>query len=502
MVRHIRPHRDAPTEGTDEHEARPPRVRSARVRIVGSLVVSVALALGVSITLSYLLALQRLDQRIDRDLTQVVKEVRAFAGIGIDPVTRRPFADVGTLLRASIERNVVGRNQTMIALVNGRPYAHDDRVPPLRLDKQPEVVAHLATSTHTALGTLDTSQGAVRYGTVPMRVAGSTDSGVFVVAVFRDLEAAEIKSLAWTSAVVAFGTLAVAAAAALSIAGRVLRPVRQVRLTAQQISATDLSKRIEVEGNDDVAELARTFNGMLDRLETTFQSQRQFLNDASHELRTPITIVQGHLELLESDPTARQESIAIVMDELDRMRRMVEDLLLLARSDSPNFLRMSEVDLEPFIDEVLDKARTLAPRQWHLDHRAEGVAVFDRQRITQAMLELALNATQHTSTDQEIHLGADVRGNQLHLWVRDTGPGIAPADRERVFDRFTRGSTNGDSSGIGLGLGIVRAIAQSHGGKVVLVETSPGAEFWLELPLHPHHGAQGLMATSEDVARS
>jgi signal transduction histidine kinase len=287
--------------------------------------------------------------------------------------------------------------------------------------------------------------------------------------------------------VVAFGTLALAAVAAFAIAGRVLRPVRLVRLAAQQISATDLSRRIPVEGNDDVAELARTFNGMLNRLETTFQAQRQFLNDASHELRTPITIVQGHLELLESNPAARSKSLAIVMDELDRMRRIVDDLLVLARSDSPSFLRFSEVDLEPYIDEVLDKARTLAPRRWYLDHRAEGVALFDRQGVTQALLQLALNATQHTGPDQEIHLGTEIRGDQLHLWVRDTGSGIPLSDRERVFERFARGSSmdhNDDSASTGLGLAIVRAIAQGHGGNVVLLApASGGAEFRIQLPL-------------------
>jgi len=477
--------------------------RSARVRIVGSLVASVALALGVSITLSYLIALQRLDERIDRDLSQEVREVIAFTATGIDPITARPFTDVGALLRASIERNVVGRNETMIALVNGHPYARSDQEPPLRLDEQPDVVARLAASNRPQLSTVRTARGAVRYGTVPVRVPGSPEAGVFVVAVFRDLERAELNHSTWTSAAVAFGTLALAAVAAFAIAGRVLRPVRLVRLAAQQISATDLSRRIPVTGNDDVAELARTFNGMLDRLETTFQTQRQFLNDASHELRTPITIVQGHLELLETDPSARTESLAIVMDELDRMRRMVEDLLVLARSESPNFLRLSEVDLEPFIDEVLDKSRALAPRRWYLDQRAEGAAILDRQRITQAMLQLALNAAQHTLPDQEIHLGTEVRGDQLDLWVRDTGSGVALSDRERVFDRFARGNAiDDDTAGTGLGLAIVRAIAYGHGGTVVLLEpASGGAEFRLQLPLHrpPKDPAAALHASPVEM---
>ena len=149
------------------------------------------------------------------------------------------------------------------------------------------------------------ARGAVRYGIVPMQVAGFAGGRRI-----RDRclpatwNCAEINSATWTSAAVAFGTLALAAVAALWMAGRVLRPIRLVRLTAQQISATDLSRRIPVEGNDDVAELARTFNSMLDRLETTFEAQRQFLNDASHELRTPITIVQGHLELPNPTPAA------------------------------------------------------------------------------------------------------------------------------------------------------------------------------------------------------
>lgn len=463
--------------------ARPTRVRSGRVRIVGSLVACVAIALGISIGVSYVIALQRLDQRIDRYLSQEVQEFAQFAGTGINPLTGERFASVQDLLLAGTRRNVVGRNETMITLLNGQPFVRDDHDPPLRLDEQPDIVARLALTSQATLGTIDTPLGAVRYGAVPVEVTGTPDTGLFVVAVFRDPERAELNSVTGISAAVAFGTLALAAVAALIIAGRVLRPIRLVRRTAQQISATDLSQRIPVEGNDDVAELARTFNGMLDRLQTTFEGQRRFLHDASHELRTPITIIQGHLELAERDPNTRTESLAIVMDELERMRRIVEDLLMLARSDSPNFLRLSEVDLEPYIDEIFDKARALAPRKWDLDHRAEGVALLDRQRITQAMLQLSLNATQHTEADQEIHLGTEIRGDQLHLWVRDTGTGIPLADRERVFDRFARGSTNGDSSGTGLGLAIVRAIAAGHGGRAVFVETFPGAEFRLELPL-------------------
>lgn len=460
-------------------------VRSARVRIVSWLVGLVALALGASIVVSHLIGLEQLDERIDRNLTQEVAEFRALAEKGIDPVTGQPFTDVRALLGTTLERNVVDRNETLFGIVNGTPYARSAQEPPLRLDEQPATVALLAAATRPTLDTLDTELGPVRYGVVPVEVSGSPDRGVLVVAIFVDLERAEIERTTLRSAVVGFAALTLAAMLALFIAGRVLRPVRLVRQAAQEISETDLSKRIAVEGKDDVAELAHTFNGMLDRLELAFDTQRQFLNDASHELRTPITIVQGHLELLDSDPSTRAESMALVMDELDRMRGMVDDLLTLAKADRPNFLRLAPVDLEPFTDEVLDKARTLGSRRWFLDHRAEGMAMLDRQRVTQALLQLALNATQHTTDGQEIHLGTRIRGDELHLWVRDTGPGVSPADQERIFDRFARGSSPSAPGGSGLGLAIVQAIAHSHGGRVVLLDVSAGgAEFRMELPLH------------------
>jgi two-component system OmpR family sensor kinase len=485
---------DAP-EGVDHGQMRSPDwlrlprlpIRSARVRIVGWLVGSVAVALGASILVTHLIGLEQLNERVDRNLTQEVAEFRALAERGIDPVTGRPFTDVRPLLRTSIERNVVDRNETLVAIVNGTPYVRSAQEPPVRLDEDPQLVARLAAATRPVLDSVDSRRGTVRYGVVPVQVPSSPDRGVLVAAVFLDLERAEINRTTLTSALVGFGTLALAAVAALVIAGRVLRPVRLVSQAAQEISETDLSRRIVVDGNDDVAELAHTFNTMLDRLETAFEGQRQFLNDASHELRTPITIVQGHLELLDADPETRAESMALVMDELDRMRRMVDDLLTLAKSDRPNFLRLSEVDLEPFTDEVMDKARALAPRAWHLDTRAEGVALLDRQRVTQALLQLALNATQHTAEGQEIHLGTRIRGDELHLWVRDSGRGVSPVDRERIFDRFARGSgPGGATSGSGLGLAIVQAIAHSHGGRVELLDVSAGgAEFRMELPLHP-----------------
>ena len=168
--------------------------------------------------------------------------------------------------------------------------------------------------------------------------------------------------------------LLIASALAWVVAGRLLAPLRALDETARSISETDLTRRIPVSGNDEIAELARTFNAMVDRLEGAFASQRAFVSDASHELRTPITIVRGHLELLGDDPDERRETIALVTDELDRMSRFVDDLLLLAKAERNDFLRVDEVELGALTDELLDKAAGLGPRTWALEARGEARA--------------------------------------------------------------------------------------------------------------------------------
>lgn len=148
-------------------------------------------------------------------------------------------------------------------------------------------------------------------------------------------------------------------------------------------------------GTDDVAQLARTFNTMLDRLEVAFLAQREFVDNAGHELRTPITVIRGHLELMGDDPGEREETRALVLDELARMNRMVDDLLVLAKSERPDFLKLEEVNLTELTVEVVAKARGMADRAWRVDATADAVIVADGQRLTQALMQLVSNAVRH-----------------------------------------------------------------------------------------------------------
>jgi signal transduction histidine kinase len=224
---------------------------------------------------------------------------------------------------------------------------------------------------------------------------------------------------------------------------------------------------------------------MLDRLESAFASQRAFVSDAGHELRTPITIIRGHLELLGDDPQERQETIELVSDELDRMTRFVEDLLTLAKAERSDFLRLEDVDLDLLTEELMAKASALAPRDWTLERIGAGTLRADRQRLTQAVMSLANNAVQHTAEGARIGLGSELHDGRARLWVSDDGPGIPLADQERIFDRFAQAGVR-RTDGTGLGLAIVRAIAEAHGGDVVL-RSAPGqgSTFTLDLPTEP-----------------
>jgi signal transduction histidine kinase len=212
--------------------------------------------------------------------------------------------------------------------------------------------------------------------------------------------------------------------------------------------------------------------------------QRQFLDDAGHELRTPITIVRGHLELMDAtDSSDVAETRTLALDELDRMQRLVDDLVVLAKAQRPDFVRPEPVEVDRLIDDVMDKARPLGDRDWQIDARVDVMLELDGQRITQALLQLISNAIRFTAPGQTIAIGGRIDDGTLQLWVRDTGSGIAPDEAEKIFERFGRAAIGRGGEGSGLGLAIVRAIAEAHHGRIVLYSTpGHGATFVIEIP--------------------
>jgi HAMP domain-containing protein len=237
-------------------------------------------------------------------------------------------------------------------------------------------------------------------------VQGDDRAGRFVVVEYRDVIAEPLTSAVRVFASAAGLALLFAGGLGWLIAGRVLAPIRTVTEAAASISESDLRQRIPVRGRDDVAALAETFNRMLDRLDAAFVGQRQFLDDAGHELRTPLTILRSHLELLNDDTAPSETNRALVLDEIARMNRIIEDLLLLAKAERPDFITLGTIEVADVTAEAMAKARLLADRTWGLDALADVSIRADRQRLTQALLQLAANAVTHTQPGDRITFGS------------------------------------------------------------------------------------------------
>jgi signal transduction histidine kinase len=294
-----------------------------------------------------------------------------------------------------------------------------------------------------------------------------------------------------------FGALGVLFVASLGvgwvIAGRVLRPIGRITSVAREIQATDLSRRIELPGPDDeLKQLADTFDAMLARLDAAFAAQRQFVADASHELRNPLAIIRTNVDVALSDPNPDPEdlrhTIVVVKRASDRMARLVDDLLALARRQEPTF-EHEPVDLGVVVAEASDDfVVPAAARQIVLDRAiAPDVTVLgDRDALKRAVANLLENAVRLAPAGSRIRLATGSEGDRAWIAVADEGPGIALEDQPHVFDRFWRAdkARSRADGGTGLGLAIVRQIVESHGGQVRLQsKVGVGSSFVIWLPV-------------------
>lgn len=455
---------------------------SARVRILLWLLLVMAVALAAVAMTTRSILLRDVDHRISQLLTQETREFANFVDQGVDPRTGAPFTEPRRLLQVFLQRQYSDPDEELLGLTAGADGRPDvlrqprDIAEASALHRDREALARIFAAGASS-GTMDRPQGQVRWAKVPIDPAGEAAPGAFVVAFHAGHEQAIAAEAFRTQLAISGVALLMTTGIGWAVAGRILAPVRLVRRAAAQLTEQDLTRRIPVRGRDDIALLAETFNAMLDRLERAFAAQRQFVDDAGHELRTPITIVRGHLELMGEDPAEQRETIRLVTDELDRMSRIVEDLLLLAKAERPDFVRPEPVQLGELTADVFVKARALGERAWVLDGVADREAELDAQRITQAMVQLAQNAVQHTVPGQRIGIGSRGLDGRIELYVADTGPGVQAEDATVIFERFRRGTARRGTrsgGGAGLGLSIVKAIAEGHRGRVELRRTEGG----------------------------
>ncbi|MSX33898.1 MAG: HAMP domain-containing protein [Actinobacteria bacterium] len=276
------------------------------------------------------------------------------------------------------------------------------------------------------------------------------------------------------------------------VSGRLLRPLGEISNSVREIQASDLKQRIDLGGpNDELRQLADTFDDMLGRLDEAFEGQRQFIHEASHELRNPLAVIRTNLEVTLADPDASAEELRhaaeVVERSSERMARLVDDLLVYARKGTLS-LERDPVDIALLINEAAEEFTAPASAAGvHLVHQAVGGlwVVGDRLALRQALGNLLANAIRYSPEGTTVRLRGGLEGPWVWLAVEDQGPGIDLVDQDRVFQRFWRGdSREGREQGrSGLGLTIVRQIAEAHGGEVKLVsQVDHGSAFALWLP--------------------
>lgn len=297
--------------------------------------------------------------------------------------------------------------------------------------------------------------------------------------------------------------------AGYALARRSLAPVDEMAASAARISAATLNERLPVANpHDELGRLAAVINELIGRVDDAFRTQRQFVADASHELRTPIAIVRGEADVTlqreSRDESEYREALAVIRDESVRLTRIVDDLFLLARTDAASPLdRHERVDVLELLTAGLRSVRTIADsKQIRLDlQRATNDTSLtvegDRALLRRLLLNLLDNALKHTPALGAITVSLDASPSSVIITVADTGPGVEPAMRPRLFDRFVRGDVEADAeqtaaygpmsavptaSGAGLGLAIAQAIAQAHAGHIALDDTATGACFRVTLP--------------------
>lgn len=511
-----------------------------RLRLTLWFVVGVALLAIAGVAVTYTLLARQLQADLDDKLAQQLSLFGRAVSSADGPealvvLTRRYLEGEGAenLRRNGVILALQTTDGTVVASVGD-----------VALERLPEAAGLLLTG-ERVLTTVDTPAGPYRLAGTSVSVEDTRIASVEVGVSLSGLRSTLRRVLILVTGGAAAGTVAVGYGSWVLV-GRALDPVRRITRTASAISRKDLSRRIAYSGPDDeIGELAATMDAMLDRLQEAFKAQESFITDVSHELRTPLTIAKGHLQVLDRedsfDPEVVRREHRLVLEEIDRMNRLVGDLLTLARATRVDFLRKEPVDLDGLLGMLVEQGPHLADRRWRLDELPGGIALVDQDRLIQVFLNLMHNAVAHTDPGDVIALGGRwdrlgqttpvVRGpapvsRRVELWVRDEGAGMAADVRARIFDRFYRGpeklggapdaggwtpgATPADPGAtpapdfdkiptpdvgsapaadapidqhLGLGLAIVAALVRAHEGRIALESAvGVGSRFTVTLP--------------------
>jgi len=456
------------------------------VRLVALLVMLLLVALTITSIATSAMMRQRLMESTDRDLNEAAL-----------PTASQVLSQLLHQQQVGIPTNYAVR---FMPTDGSAPYAVNP--PGQRLHPDiPTLTVNDPRILNGRLFTVGSTDGDMRWRVVPGRL--NDGSATFAVAVPLGGVDNTVQQMLRFAVLIGLAIIAMCALLGWFGVRRVFRPLAQIEDTAAGIAAGDLTRRIpEPTTEDEVASLARSLNAMLAQIEQSFAVReasegrmRQFVADASHELRTPLAAVRGYAELFRQGAVTKPEDIAGAMrrieDEAIRMGGLVEDLLLLTRLDSQRPLERGPVDLTVLAADAVQDARALdSTRRVRLlgisGDLQPATIDGDEARLRQVVTNLVGNAVRHTPQGTDIEIAVGSGGGQAKLEVRDHGSGVDPVKARRVFERFYRADPSrvrGNGGGNGLGLAIVAAIVNAHGGRVGVAATpGGGATFTVELP--------------------
>lgn len=463
-------------------------LRWLRLRVPATAMAVFLLSLAVALVLGYELFLQ--DGRRDIDVVLAREHARfdvAIAELLDEELLSAAHPDPVDALEEAVRRylQLNPSNDSYWTIVT---FLRDDRR--LAAANGPPSLEPLYASRRLPAGTLNQREtvsspvGDIRTSSAPVRLDGVD---VAVVQIVAPLDPVRIDALEATR------LLAAAAGATLLLGGillatslwRSLSPLTVLARTARSTELRSLDARVdEPETEDEVGLLAREFNTMLDRLDTARAAQETFMASIGHELRTPITIARGHLELLGTtstpDPDRVAETVGIVAEELDRMGRLVEDLMAIARADMDDLVQPRPVDLVQWFEDLeLRLAGVRGPAHLRILPPPAVTLLADPDRLAQAVLNLVVNAQTHTPAGTRVEVRASQAAETVRITVQDAGQGIPEELQATVFEPFVHGGRAGST---GLGLAVVRAVADAHGGQLELTSSPAGTRVDLVLP--------------------
>ena len=444
--------------------------------------IATTVAIATLCLLAYAITVRNLSAEVDRTL---VREASAYSAA----VRSAPASEA---LVAATRAYMAGRSGgqanlspvLLLRLMDGSTYSNSD----LRLDRAPDNTALRAGTESPVFANVLFDGVTYRTLAVPVDATGGALLGTFEVA----LSAGTPNSIAVNvaAALGAAGLVVILVGSALSIwaARGALRPLTHMAADAAAISLASPGKRLVIDGPaDELSALADALNAMLGRLEHAYAEQRRFVADASHELRTPVAIVRGNVELLRRgniSPEDSEESLGMIESESVRMTRLLDELLSLARLEG-SMHTLQPLECRTILEEGAARARTLGERKIIVEGPANIWVSGDPDLLDQALLNVLRNALAHTTDGGRIRLSCEPDATHVRLVVTDDGPGIPQAELARIFDRFYRaqGRRDGVSGGAGLGLAIAQRLVDLHGGTMRAENVEgAGARFTIELP--------------------